>query len=292
MANAAILGAGTTAKTVMSAADATWWQDTSATTRAKSGTFALMGGLEVNNQTITTTDVTGAVGQLYVCTIAGLTATRNLTLPSANVGERVGVYIVDGDDAFELVIKGAALQTINGGAAATEWSRLFIQGECVVCRCVAADTWIVEVDGRIPCCARMEQNAQQTGIVTSTWTTVAYNVADFDTGDIADLANNRFNLRRAGVFVSSHFIQIGGLGTDVRIFGRLHKNGAVTSRRFFAGHNRSTSAGSVGASGIATSSVVAGDNISTAVFHEKGTNASTDYAASDTVTFFETTEIF
>jgi len=78
------------------------------------------GGLEPNNQTITTADVTGAVGQLYVCTIAGLTANRNLTLPSATVGERIGVYVADGDATYALIVKGAASQTINGGSAATD----------------------------------------------------------------------------------------------------------------------------------------------------------------------------
>ena len=64
------------------------------------------------------------------------------------MGERVGVYVVDGDATYELILKGAASQTINGGTAATEWSRVFIANECVIFRCIAANTWIVEYDGR------------------------------------------------------------------------------------------------------------------------------------------------
>jgi hypothetical protein len=61
------------------------------------------GGLVPNAQTVTTADITGAVGQLYICTIAGLTANRNLTLPSASAGDVVGVHIADGDDTYALI---------------------------------------------------------------------------------------------------------------------------------------------------------------------------------------------
>ena len=71
------------------------------------------GGLTPNAQTVTTTDITGAVGQMYVCTIAGLTANRNLTLPSAAPGQRVGVYIADGDDTYSLILIGATSQKIG-----------------------------------------------------------------------------------------------------------------------------------------------------------------------------------
>ena len=169
----------------------------------KSATFALWGGLEANAQTVTTTDVTGAVGQMYVCTIAGLTANRNLTLPSAQVGERVGVYIVDGDATYELILKGATSQTINGGSAATEWSRLFIIGECVIFRCTAANTWIVESDGRIPCQADVYCS---TNVTTNT--AAAITIVDFsantttggDNASLVDSTNDVIKIRRANTY--------------------------------------------------------------------------------------------
>lgn len=193
-----------TSETALTAAHEFVTQDTSAATRAKAATFALMGGLEHNAQTITTTDVTGAVGQLYYCTIAGLTANRNLTLPTAQVGERIGVYIVDGDASFELILKGAATVTINGGSAATEWSRLFIADECVIFRATSSTNWIVEADGRIPQFGVMYLAAATTGtpVAHATWTQIPMDTAPASeqVGDIDDIANERFTPRRAGLY--------------------------------------------------------------------------------------------
>jgi hypothetical protein len=161
-------------------------------------------GLEPNAQTITTANVTGAVGQMYVCTIAGLTANRDLTLPAGTVGDRIGVYISDGDDTFALVIKGAASVTINGGTAATEWSRLFIQGECVTFFCVAPNTWIVEGDGRIPQMVVMQRATAQTGITESTDTEITgYATPTVNNASIANTTTGRVTPRRLGSYQCS-----------------------------------------------------------------------------------------
>lgn len=149
-------------------------------------------GLTPNAQAPVGSDITGQVGQLYVCTIAGLSDHRNLTLPSAAAGERVGVYIVDGDASFTLILKGAASQTINGGSAATEWSRLFIANEVVIFVCIAANTWIVESDGRIPQTARMSYVG--TDLTTGTagaWLKTVMNTSDYSVGCVVDVVTNR-----------------------------------------------------------------------------------------------------
>lgn len=177
-------------------------QVTSAATASTATTFALMGGLEVSNQTVTTADITGAVGKLYVCTITGLTANRNLTLPSAQVGERVGVYIVDGDATYTLICKGAASQTINGGSAATEWSRLFIANECVIFRCIAANTWIVEYDGRIPVQAKVYISTADTSNPSAAHLVdlSAYTTTSYDNASIVDTTNDVFKIRRSSKY--------------------------------------------------------------------------------------------
>lgn len=154
--------------------------------------------LEIVNETVTTSDVTGVANTHHVCTIAGLTADRNLTLPSASAGDRVMVSIVDGDPTYELIIKGAASQTINGGSAATEWSRLFIIGESATFVCTAANTWIVEQDGRIPCSAKMHRNGTNQTLIDATNDQVEFTTVSYDTGDVASTANNEFTARRAG----------------------------------------------------------------------------------------------
>ena len=178
------------------------FQRTDENTDAEGATFALLGGLEVSNETVTTGNIAGVAGKLHVCTIAGLTADRDLTLPSANVGERLGVYVADGFDTYELILKGAASQTINGGSAASEWSRVFIAGEVVIFRCIAANTWIVEYDGRIAMTFQAGLSANQTTNSADVWT-----VVNFDTvaaapfgqrGGCYDTTNKRAKARRAG----------------------------------------------------------------------------------------------
>ena len=195
-------------------------QATSAATRAKSATFGLMGGLIPNSQSPTTADITGAVGQFYLLTITGLTAARNLTLPSAQVGERLGVYIVDGHASNDIILKGAASQTINGGSAATEWSRVYTAGEVVIFRCTASNTWIVEVDGRIA----------STGAIYGAWThtssgsfvtaDLASGTTSANVGDIIRVANDNWIARRAGKYALSADFDYAG-GVEKSIIARL-----------------------------------------------------------------------
>jgi hypothetical protein len=94
-------------------------------------------------QTITTADVTGEVNTHYLCTIAGLTADRNLTLPTATAGDKIRVTILDGDDAFGLVLIGAATVTINGGSAATAWCTLSVAGQSIEFEATSTTNWQV-----------------------------------------------------------------------------------------------------------------------------------------------------
>lgn len=180
------------------------------------------GGLLPNAQTVTTTDITGAVGQMYVLTIAGLTANRNLTLPSAAPGQRVGVYVADGDDTYSVILLGAASQTINGGSAATEWSRVFIKGECVIFLCIAANTWIVETDGRKPCSCRVTLSTSVTTNTAATVKAVGFDVETYDVGQIYDHVTNKFmTARRANVY---------------KFDGALYPANGLTDQKYYAGY--------------------------------------------------------
>jgi len=165
--------------------------------------FALWGGLEANAVDVVASTITGAVGQMYLLTANSgtpQTATVDFTLPSASVGERIGVYHVDGDPAYEIVLKGAASQSINGGADATEWSRLFIQGECVVFRCIAAGDWIVEYDGRIPCAFEVYLSTAIATTASGAWYTMdlANWTVEHDNGSLVAIASDEAVMRRAG----------------------------------------------------------------------------------------------
>jgi len=156
-----------------------------------------------NAQTPVSTDITGAIGQYYLITQSSQSANIDFTLPSASIGDRIGVYMVDGDDTYAVIIKGAASQTINGGSAATEWSRLFIQGETCIFRCVAANTWIIEHDGRIPCCGKVKPQTDVTGNSAGTYTVIdlSGSTAEINIGDMVDIANDKMNIRRDGRYI-------------------------------------------------------------------------------------------
>ncbi len=158
---------------------------------------------------VTTANVTGVIGTMHVLTIAGLTADRDFVLPAVcAVGDRVGVITPDGDATYALVLKGATGDTITGAgstsAAGAEWSRLFIAGECVIFRCITADSaWVVECDGRIPCTAAIALSTDGDGEAAATrvlpttvggaWATLS------NTGTTIDLSTGKITVRRSGV---------------------------------------------------------------------------------------------
>lgn len=188
------------------------------------------GGLVPNAQTVTTADITGSVGQLYVCTIAGLTANRNLTLPSASAGDVVGVHIADGDDTYALIIKGAASQTINGGSAATEWSRMFIAGETGVFMSLGSNAWIVLYDGRKPCQCKATLSAAVTTNTAGTAKVISFDTESYDIGDIYDAASNKYmTCRRAGKYSFDGFIFPNAAYSDQKYYGAYLYNDVVAS---------------------------------------------------------------
>lgn len=189
--------------------------------------------LEVVAQSVTTADITGVAGNHYQCTIAGLTANRNLTLPTASAaGEKVRVSITDGDADYELIIKGAATVTINGGSAATEWSRLFIAGESVLFESTSTTNWNVVSDGRIPCMAVMYRTAVQTFSDATDTEITGYNTTDTNIGNCGNATTGRVTARRRGIWhstFSTRFLTAtGGYIVDQSfIISMLKKNGAT-----------------------------------------------------------------
>lgn len=152
---------------------------------------------------------TMAVGNLYVVDGATLTADRTYTLPAtAAVGDRIGVMMSAGSDSYEVLITAASGDTLNGVAGGTEWSRLFITGEVVIMRCVAASAaWVVEQDGRIPQLAKMYLSTAADGESASTYTrptaapTPGAWTDEYDNANLTSPADDRIYSRRAGTFV-------------------------------------------------------------------------------------------
>ena len=158
----------------------------------------------------TDADTTMVLNSLYVVDMsAWATADRTYTLPAtAAVGDRIGIAITAGDASHELLITAGSGDTLNGVAGGTEWSRLFITGEMVVMRCVAANaTWIVEHDGRIPQYAAMYLSTAADGEAASTYTrptaatTPGAWTVDFDNASVCSTSNDRLVPRRTGKYM-------------------------------------------------------------------------------------------
>ena len=251
-------GAGTLTRVSLEAAQGTLSTTSEAITVYASvpGRWFLHSTLSVNAQTPVSTDITGAVGQYYYITQSSQSANIDLTLPSANVGDRIGVYMVDGDDTYGVIIKGAASQTINGGSAATEWSRLFIKGENCIFRCVAANTWIVEHDGRVSCIAKIWRSTTQS--IGTGWNKVLCADESYDVGSIGDpTTNNRIDIRRTGKYLITFGASILNVGDTNRVLAACYIDAviAIQAPRIY---NASGSATAQEGAGVGTLEVSAG----------------------------------
>lgn len=158
--------------------------------------------LPVTTHSPTTAGATMVWNRTNQIDISGLTASRNLTIPTPAAGDRMAIEITTGDDTYAGIVIGDTGIDVGGAGAATEWSRLFITGERIVLKARSATVVDVEIDGRIACHAHMALAAQES---TGTASDSAYTEIPLDTtitniGDCVDLTNNRFNARRAGQY--------------------------------------------------------------------------------------------
>ena len=172
-------------------------------------------------------NTTMVVGALYVVDGAALTADRTYTLPAtAAVGDRIGVMMSAGSATYEVLLTAASGDTLNGVAGGTEWSRLFIIGEVVILRCVAANaTWVVEQDGRIPQVGNMRLSTSADGEAANTFTrpttcsTPGAWTADVNVGSVCTTASDRITARRAGRYNINYVGLIKDLLTDQNLHG-------------------------------------------------------------------------
>ena len=254
-------------------------QNTSAATRMSKFAYSALGGLVLASNTLTTANLTASVGTLHQLTIAGLTANRGFILPdTAAVGERVSLHVVDGDPSFEVEIKTAAAgSTINGTDCSTnEWSRVFIQNETLLFRCIVAGgagatQWIVENDGRIPChCEIADKSGTAGHYVNGTSTYPAFDTANVDVGGLADLASDDINIRRP----NNYLVTVGGAtpgslgnGQNIQIVTRVN----TAAYRRLSLYSPAASA-LLGGSISNLIPLVAGDGVSMTLYHTAGSN--------------------
>lgn len=221
-------------------------------------------------QSTTSADPTISVNRWHYLDLSGLTANRTATLPATSaVGDWVGLHITTGDDAYELLVTAGAGDTLNAVAGGTEWSRLFITGERLLLRCVVANTtWVVEEDGRIPCVASMYLAADEGSKLASTWNKTGVDTALVNIGGIADTANERILIRRAGRYQVVGILSL-SLSVNGSVYTTIYVN--ETNRQYLV-RGQTVGATSVAVvHGSAVLEVVAGDRVELYSIHTPDT---------------------
>lgn len=177
---------------------------------------------------VTDSDVTAQVGTHYELDVSGLTASRNFALPTAKTGDQIRVKLTTGDADHELIIKGAATVTINGGTAATEWSRLFIDDEVVEFRATSATNWDVVHDGRIAPSMSVgnSSGASVQSIANGVDTKIAsaIDTVYHNKGGLWDVTNKNIIIRRAGQYLITGGGGLQNIVDQKRIRVMLHKD--------------------------------------------------------------------
>jgi len=258
-------------------------------------------GLNEIKAAVTGSNMTGVVGTLHILDLSGLTANRDFVLPATcAVGDRIGVFVEVGDADHELLLKPDGSDTINGGSPGAEWSRVFITGECVIFRCVTANSaWIVEYDGRIPQMARMSRitSDQTTGPnPANAWTTTDMNSADIQRGATVDVANNYILWRRQSyVLISGGWqAQSGKVVADNSQMGWACSTAAAAGGtvlfNFAANHPGTTSRPWIPTAGLSAQVVSPG----TTLYHSFFSQTTTDVGARGLTnsTFLQCLEVF
>lgn len=217
------------------------------------------GGIGLALATGTDAATTCAANTLYVADMsAWATADRNYTMPAApTVGDRVGILAQAGSPSFELIIKGNTSQTINGGSAASEWSRVFITGEYVELLYVASNAWIVVIDKRIPQKGMMRLGTSATTETAATFTQPTAKggvwVADTNVGSICTIGSDKITARRAGNYaVTANGLTDVDPATSLFFAVALWKNGVSTLLKI---NLLPVSSGHAGVTGLAADNV-------------------------------------
>lgn len=209
----------------------------------------------------TTGNVTAEVGYRYSVDLSGLTADRNFTLPSGDVGDCIELYVTDAaPTAYELIIIGDTGVTVNGGTAATEWSRLLQKGERLKLILDTTTNWIVVADGRKPTSAQVYGSFNHTSNGSYLVFDFSGLSTDHDTGSLIDTANDRFTVRRSGTYTIGYSCYC-SLSATKSLFSRVLINSATLDTSKTAGDKAGSAAATLSTFASITEALSAGDHV-------------------------------
>ena len=254
------------------------------------GLLASMVTLHHTTATVTTSNVTAAVGEFYDLTLAGMTADRSFILPdTAKVGERIAWFTNDGDATYVLKLATAAAGSLFEGvdiSAGSARYRYFIAGESGHVVCVkaggAGDTdwrFVPGGDGRIAqsCMLRLLTTTTDTPVTTATWIKVVSSSTNYtevwDNANLGDVTNDEIDVRRAGIYFVVGSVDLPGLADRARVVHRLDLDGARVICNWDAATSSSAAAAFVsGSAGFVDVTAAAGGSISQQIW-QSGANS-------------------
>lgn len=183
----------------------TYHEDSGWSKLNSNGSLILVGetgatGSSLSEVAITDGDVTMIANRRYCGSTAGFTVDHNYEVPAGSAGDVIEIHVLTGDDTYELIIIGDTGVSINNGTAATEWSRLCIDGEFVRIRCNITNDWHVEIDGRKPQLVKMPGSAVSSVFVSNTYSKMPVGAATISRGNSGDNTNDQITVRRDGLY--------------------------------------------------------------------------------------------
>ena len=171
-------------------------------------------GLEVDTITTSTT-----LNDTHNIVLADNTVDVTVTLPAASSNTDKTYYIMKTDSGTAIVtIDGNGAETINGQTTVV----LYIQYDAI--RIVSdGSNWFIISDELRPHMVKMTRDAAQS-IPDSATTTIEFDNTVFDIGGLADLANNKATIRRAGKYMIAAGMGLANIDDNERVELTIFRN--------------------------------------------------------------------
>jgi hypothetical protein len=170
-----------------------------------------------------TTLTNSAFGKMHK--VSGTSADYTITLPAAsgNAGKIIGFRVLGASSASKLyTLDGNASETIDGATTRILWAE-----ESALLLCDGSN-WFKVAGKTRPMACQVIRNTNQASVSNITVTLIDLNNTDTDnTGAMADLANDRVNVKRAGTYLVTAGVAWNNFPANKLFQTRIHKNGSV-----------------------------------------------------------------
>lgn len=223
--------------------------------------------LRINRTEVSVTGATTltstAFGKMHVCSGTSADYTVGLPAASGNAGKVIGFRMADALTKL-VTLDANAAELIDGATTRVMWAQ-----ESAILLCDGTG-WTKVAGKTRPMIAAMRETANQS-IPTSTTTTLTMSVTDKDIGGMADLTNERINIRRAGTYFVVASMALAAGATATRIITSLAA-GSLSTNTEMACTNTSMMPGPMCTT---VADLAAGNNCNLSIWHDTGSSRNT-----------------